>query len=125
MTGTVCTAGVRGALALAVVLAVSTAGCERTLPAQSEQCWAIARNLVRSPSTAKLIDHTEGIDKAYITMDAANAYGTPIRMHLACSFDDKDLPAVVTSAVMDGSAVDPAALIEARALALAEEIRKR
>lgn len=93
-----------------VLVLVALTGCAPDLPPRVNDCWQTALQLTRSPSTAKIVDTTDGTDRVFINYDAANAYGTPVRTMAVCTYDGERM----TELAFDGEAVEPMALAGAR-----------
>jgi hypothetical protein len=98
---------------------------ERSMSPGALKCWNVARNLTRSPSTAKLVRFEgEGKPYAFVTMDAANAFGTPVRATTECTMSKKGELWWVDAANVDGVDVSDIALIRALDSESSEEAAK-
>ena len=109
-------------LIAALLLTVGLAGCEKAPQTNKDYCWRVTKAALRSPSTAKLIDSKNADLQAFLTLDAANAYGTPVRMRVVCDFADTTATAKVTSLTIDGEPLTQEALAEASAVAVSEQL---
>ena len=79
---------------------------------------------MRSPSTVKVVAiQGEGTPNVFLQLDAANAYGTPVRSSITCDMAASGSQWRVVGAVVDGESVDPYALLAADAQAGMDAIR--
>lgn len=109
---------------LAVLAAVAgAASCQPALPEPVAECLQVSTNLTRSPATVKLIQHVgTGEPDVFLTIDAANAYGTDVRGQYACTMSKEDYGWVVTSVRIDGAEVDPMAVAGAKFQAISQRV---
>lgn len=77
-------------LSFGLLLLGTTAACGEPADPQTRHCTALLEQLLRSPSTLKVIEasafDSRGERFVSIEFDAANAYGTPIREKISCVY---------------------------------------
>lgn len=93
---------------------IALSACSPRLSEEQSLCWLVARELLRSPSSAKLISAADlGVGEVKVDIDADNAYGTPVRTVVSCVVVRSGAALSVKSASVDGEPVNPFAVIAA------------